>query len=232
MKKILEIPYDAIGTLIERPNRFLAIVDIENVGIQKVHVHDPGRLKEILYKGNQLLLRHVNKQNRKTQWDLIAGNVDNKWILIHSGYHRQIAEILIEKFKIFGDYDNLQAEVKYGHSRIDFVLEKKGNKRWIEVKGCTLSINNVALFPDAPTQRGTKHLQTLIELANKGEQADILILVFRPDSKCFLPNKDTDKKFTDTFYQALENNVNVHPIMLRYKDGTVYFEKEIPLCKD
>ena len=92
---VLEVSYDASGVFKERPNRFLGVVDIDQprkaAGVH-VHIHDPGRLKELLYKGNKVLLRHARTSNRKTDWDLIAAKYSDGWVLVNSSYHRAGAE--------------------------------------------------------------------------------------------------------------------------------------------
>ncbi len=231
MNELIQIQIDTEGTLISRPNRFLAYVKLNNGSEVAAHVHDPGRLEEILYAGNRVLLKRVNNRNRKTQWDMIAGDVENKWILIHSGYHRAIAQTIIEQYKPFGNFRSIQAEVTFGHSRIDFVLEQE-RQLWVEVKGCTLARNKIALFPDAPTKRGTKHLQTLIDIKKSGMNAAILILIFRPDAECFSPNKETDPKFAETFHDAITAGVNIVPIVLSYDGKFVRFLKYVALCED
>ena len=130
-------------------------MNIERDGIilkeQYVHVRDPGRLKELLYPGNKVLVKHKSGEKRKTQWEIIAA-WDNEWVLINSGYHRAISEAILNNPKIspFGELDGLKAEVTVGHSRLDFMLEKDEGQIALEIKGCTLEIDNIALFPDLP----------------------------------------------------------------------------------
>ena len=235
MKKISDISWDCQGILKSRPNRFLAIVDIEQDDIilkdQKVHVRDPGRLKELLYPGNKVLVKYRPGENRKTQWEIIAA-FDDDWILINSGYHRAISEAILKNPKIspFGKLDGIQAEVTVGHSRLDFVLEKDGCQIGVEVKGCTLQIGGDAMFPDAPTERGAKHVQTLIDIVEDGGKAAMMILVLRPNARCFRPNGDTDPKFADLFWKAREAGVEVFPVKLNYENGEILLHGIIPVC--
>jgi len=125
--EMFDIPFDAEAVMLERPNRFLAIVDIispVHSSGEKVHVRDPGRLEEILYPGNRLLLKRTTGKKRKTGWDLVAGKVGDEWILINSGYHRRIAEWVLEhpSHSPFGDVEHYRAEQKLGRSRIDFLV--------------------------------------------------------------------------------------------------------------
>jgi sugar fermentation stimulation protein A len=230
--QLLTLQYDVEAEFRARPNRFLGLVTFDDQETQ-THIHDPGRLKELLYPGNQVLLKRADNPNRKTRWDLIAAKKNNKWILVHSGYHRAIVENILKHPKLnpYGKLSEIKPEVPVGHSRLDFLLTKpNGTKIYAEVKGCTLTIAGTALFPDAPTERGTRHLKTLISLVKPRTQAAIIILVFRPDSKCFAPNIDTDKKFGETFKMALEHGITAHPIVLSYNGKHIMFEKTIPVC--
>jgi len=233
---LLEVPTDAEGVLLERPNRFLALVDINtdrgSLPSERVHVHDPGRLHELLYPGNRLLVRRVNSDKRSTAWDLIAARYANEWILVHSGLHRALAEHIIGDpvLSPFGPVTEVRPEVTVGRRRLDFrLIRPDGSVLWIEVKGCTLTEADVALFPDAPTVRGRKHLETLIGLAERGDSAAVMVLVFRPDARSFAPKADTDPAFAETFYRALDAGVQVAPIVLGYRDGTIMYLQRIPV---
>ena len=107
-----------------------------------------------------------------------------------------------------------------------------GKKIWVEVKGCTLAVDGVALFPDAPTKRGTRHLCHLMEAKEGGAESAILILVFRPDARCFAPNSETDPEFSKTFFSAIDAGVEVYPILFQYKDSIVHYLGKIPLYEN
>ena len=238
--EIIRIPYDTEAIFLKRLNRFLGTVRIvEQNGREKellVHIHDPGRLKELLYSGNAVLLKNAerNLNLRKTKFDLIAAAHDGKWVLVHSGYHREISTALLRKPQLspFGKLKGLKPEIPFGKSRIDYLLQlNDGSRMAVEVKGCTLAINGTALFPDAPTLRGKRHLNTLMEMIREGYRAGVLVLVFREDSRCFMPNEATDADFAETFERAIKTGVEVHPLLFSYKNGVVYYHKEIPLCE-
>ena len=233
---MLEVPVDAEGVLLERPNRFLALVDIETtegpLPGERVHVHDPGRLLELLYPGNRLLVRRASSEKRSTAWDVIAARYGEEWILVHSGLHRALAEQIIGDMILspFGPIAEVRPEVTVGHHRLDFRLVRPdGSVLWVEVKGCTLAEDGIALFPDAPTVRGRKHLETLMDLADRGDAAAVMILVFRPDARSFAPKVDTDPAFAETFYRALDAGVQAVPIVLGYRDGTIVHLRRIPV---
>ena len=232
---VLHIPTDTEATLIARPNRFLAIVEIDDNGIkrqEKAHVHDPGRLIDILYPGNRLLLRKASNPNRKTGWDVIAGRVGDEWVLINSAFHRQISQWVLENRVIdeLKDIDKIVPEQKFGDSRLDFLLEESGKKTWVEVKGCTLAVDNVSMFPDAPTTRGKRHVEELIRAVDEGNDAAIIILVLRSDAGCFTPNWKIDPDFTKTMMRAVEKGVMVFPLQFIFDNNNIYYQSEIPLC--
>lgn len=233
--EVLHIHTDTEGILIERPNRFLAIVEIKENGVkkqEKVHVHDPGRLIDVLYPGNRVLLRKASNPNRKTGWDMIAGMIDDNWVLINSAFHRRISEWVLENAIIdeLGDIDSIRPEQKFGDSRLDFLLEENGARIWIEVKGCTLAEGNRAAFPDAPTTRGKRHLEELIRAFDEGNKAAIIILVLRSEAECFTPNWKIDPDFSDTMQKAVEKGVMVFPLKFVFDNNSVYYLSRIPLC--
>jgi len=233
------------GVLIERSNRFLAICNLYDKGQiknEKVHVHDPGRLKELLYPGNKILVRRAPEgTKRKTKWDMIAARYDNKWIFINSAYHRKISEYILndESINPFGIPGKIIPEVSFGHSRIDFVIryEDDGNNDTyssnrdiaIEVKGCTLAINGKALFPDAPTSRGARHIDTLLNIKNNGMRAGIMMLVFR-DAECFLPFEKRDPIFAEKFYKGIKEGIEIHALQLEFDGLSITYRREIPVC--
>ena len=232
-KEIYEIEINETGKFLERPNRFICEAELSDGKIVTAHVHDSGRIKELLYKGNSVLLRKAkDTSKRKTEWDLISAKAeDGEDILLNSSFHRYISENILRDFEIspFGEVDLVKAEVKNGHSRLDYMLEKDNKKIWVEVKGVSLSVNKRAIFPDAPSERATKHLNTLMEIKKNGERACVLPLVFR-DSDSFIPNYETDKLFFETFYKALENGVEVYPIQLKLKNGEIFYtDKKISI---
>lgn len=220
------------GQFVDRPNRYLSEVDVEGAQVM-VHVHDPGRLKELLYKGNDCLIKYAAGPKRKTDWDMIAASVDEKYVLIHSGYHRYIAQAILENHEIspFGKLTEIKPEVKFGHSRIDFKLKNTlGEVIWVEIKGCSLAEAGVAKFPDAPTIRGTKHLEALISIKEGGERASVFILVLG-DAEIFEPNGVTDPVFYDTFYKAMNSGVEIYPLMVELdpESGIIRFVKTLAI---
>ncbi len=230
------IDWDMEATFVSRPNRFLALVKIpgEKMAVE-AHVHDPGRLKEILYEGNKLLVRKARSTDRKTRWDVIAGRVENNWILINSSFHRKISQDLLMDSSLnpFGDHSSLKPEVMVGNSRLDYlIIDKNGMELYVEVKGCSLTIDGRATFPDAPTIRGKRHLEELIDIRKRGVRSGILILVLGPPAKCFTPNFDTDPEFSRTFLEALRCGVEVHTIRFEISNKKLMYQGPIPVCPE
>jgi len=223
------------GIFKTRPNRYIAEVMIDGK-IEVVHVHDPGRLKELLYEDNKCLVRYAASEKRKTDWDMIAAEKEGEYVLIHSGYHRYIAEALLSspEWTPFDAVYPYKAEVKVGQSRLDFCLYKTESERiWLEVKGCSLSVEGVAQFPDAPTVRGRRHLEELISLKASGDRAAVLMIILS-DANAFEPKKDTDPKFYETFYRAMRHGVEVYPIRVAIdvEKQAVVYEDPIPIVKE
>ncbi|ATU09239.1 DNA/RNA nuclease SfsA [Methanohalophilus portucalensis] len=228
-KQVMHIGWDAEAVFISRPNRFVAIVDIPSSGIQnvEVHVHDPGRLVDLLYRENRLLLKKATNPHRKTKWDLIAAKKDDGWVLVNSAYHRKIAEWVLSDPDIspLGQVDSILPEQKLGESRLDFLVFKGDKRIWVEIKGCTLVRDEVALFPDAPTTRGKRHLDELTLAKRNRDHAAVLFLVFRPDAKYFSPNRLMDPGFYGAYQKAREAGVDFYPLLFTFREGIIYFYK-------
>ncbi len=215
---------------LKRLNKFLGFANLRGSTI-KVHIHDPGRLNKLLYEGNEILIKHVMKPYRKTMYDIVAARWNNSHMLVHSGYHGKIAKRIIKSNKLpINLCGEIRNEVLCKNSRIDFLVKRDDGKNiWIEVKGCTLIEDGVALFPDAPTRRGLKHVKELVEIVKEGDIGVLLILIFSK-AKCFSPNARIDPDFSDAFWKALNYGVKVLPVTLHLKGTHIYFEGLIPLC--
>ncbi len=231
MKKIYEVPWDTEAKFIDRPNRFVANVRLEDGREEVVHVHDSGRLQELLFPENNVKIRRAENPNRKTKWDMISAEAsDGEDILINSAHHRYISQNLLTDPEVspFGEVDSLKAEVKYGKSRIDYLLEKDGDKIWVEIKGVSLSKDRVAAFPDAPSVRAVKHLNELIELKEAGNRAAVVLLILR-SSDYFRPKWETDPKFSDAFYEAIERGVEVYPLQFELVGKDIIYKGLLPI---
>ena len=225
-KVIFQISGNAVGRFLSRDNRFLATVELNGERV-KAHVHDPGRLGELLFPGNEVLLKRYDTSKRRTSWEIIASKMGKMWILTNSKFHSRIAErILKSDLSPFGCLPDVVSEMRYGKSRLDFYSSSRN--LWIEVKGCTLLKGAVALFPDAPTSRGRRHVEDLIKLKGEGKRGAIIFLVFVP-ARFFSPNYETDPKFSESLVNAYHAGVEIHAIRLNYDGSKITYEGEIPI---
>jgi sugar fermentation stimulation protein A len=125
--------------------------------------------------------------------------------------------------------DSILPEQKLGDSRLDFLVLKIDKRIWVEVKGCTFVRDDVALFPDAPTTRGKRHLDELTPAKKNGDNAAVLFLVFRPDAKYFSPNRLMDPQFYGAYQKAREAGVDFYPLLFTFRQRNIYFNMILPL---
>lgn len=204
--------YDNIthAIFLNRPNRFIAEVDIDGHN-ETVHVKNTGRCRELLIHGCEVWLTAPGTPGRKTKYDLIAVRKGSGTIFnIDSQAPNKVVREWLDK----QDFDRIVPEYTYGDSRIDFYMERKSGgmepeKYLMEVKGCTLEIDGIGYFPDAPTERGVKHLKELIKAKSAGYRA-ILAFVIQMDGVTEVrPNIDTHPEFAEIFYKAKATGVEV-----------------------
>lgn len=194
------------GEFVERPNRFIAICEI-NGKKEICHVKNTGRCRELLRNGVTVYLEKSSNPNRKTQYDLVSVQKNDKLINMDS----QIPNyVVVESLnKIFDDVVFIKQEYKYGNSRFDIYVETQIEKIFVEVKGVTLEDDGVARFPDAPTERGIKHLKELQKAFREGYRACVVFLVQMENVKYFEPNYKTHPEFANELKNAYENGVEI-----------------------
>ena len=197
---------------IERPNRFVAIVELDGCK-ETVHVKNTGRCKELLPAGTTVYLSKSDNPSRKTAFDLVAveKEADQGALLINmdSQIPNDVAEEWLKKGKLFTKKAIIKREVKCGNSRFDFYIEDGDRKAFLEVKGCTLEDHGHAKFPDAPTERGVKHIEELIDCVKDGYEAYILFVIQMKGVKDFGPNDGTHKAFGDALRKAAAAGVRI-----------------------
>ena len=195
------------GKFLARPNRFIAHVEIDG-NTEIVHVKNTGRCRELLPVGAQVWCHRSDNPNRKTKYDLITVRKGDRLINMDSQAPNIAAGEWLRGGGL-GDVENLRAEVKHGDSRFDFAFETDGKSCFLEVKGVTLENDGVCAFPDAPTERGTKHLKGLTQLAQEGCGAYVLFVIQMPDVKYIRPHDETDPEFGRALREAAANGVQV-----------------------
>ena len=195
------------GNFLSRPNRFIAHVEI-NGNEEVVHVKNTGRCRELLQPGAEVWCQESTNPNRKTKFDLITVRKGDRLINMDSQAPNIAAGEWLRNGGL-GEISNLKAESFHEDSRFDFSFEKDGRQCFLEVKGVTLENDGVCAFPDAPTERGVKHLKGLTRLAREGYGAYVLFVIQMPDMKYLHPNDKTDPAFATALREAAENGVQI-----------------------
>lgn len=211
------------GSFIDRPNRFVAHVTIDGVNAnapETVHVKNTGRCRELLLPGVAILLEESDNPNRKTKYDLVSVWKENLgWVNIDSQTPNKVAAEWLQA----QGYSCIKPEYKYGNSRIDFYMEKDGEKYLMEVKGCTLEIDGIGYFPDAPTERGVKHLKELAKAAEEGYHAAAAFVIQMNGIKEVRPNMDTHPAFGQALEEAKAAGVEIIMICCEITENEVRF---------
>ena len=221
-----------------RPNRFLAEVEIIQIKkIVNAHVPDPGRLKELLIPSAKVILKKSKNPNRKTQYSLVGVKTNSTWVNINSQVSNRLFQKEVSVLPRFKKFVIVKSEYKFQNSRIDFLMENQEDpnnpkKTLIEVKSSTLVKDRVAMFPDAPTSRGAKHVSELKESLSLGYDAFVVFLIKRNDAKEFRPFKEMDPKFYSVLQSAMKAGVKLSAVLCKYDPIEKYelkIHKEIPI---
>lgn len=201
--------YDHIreGRFLSRPNRFIAHVEVDGK-VEVCHVKNTGRCRELLIPGTTVWIDESDNPNRKTRFDLIA--VDRGGMMVNmdsQAPNRLFAEWAKEGH--LGTLDEIKAECRFGESRFDFRLRQGEQLTYVEVKGCTLEVAGEALFPDAPTERGVRHIRELMAAKAAGHRAILFIVIQMKGAKVFRPNRVTHPAFADALQEAQAAGVEI-----------------------
>lgn len=199
------------GIFQERPNRFLARVKVED-RILPSFVPNPGRMHELLTPGAEVILREVLKENRKTNYDLIGVFHNGEMVSVDSRVPNKLVLEALKNRDIeeLSEYNIIKPEYRYGHTRFDFFLANEREQCLLEVKSCTLVKDGVAMFPDAETERGRRHVRDLVKAKKEGYRACVLFIVQRTDAHVFAPNDETDPEFGKVLRGAAVDGVEVY----------------------
>ena len=202
--------YDNVttGTFLSRPNRFIAFCEIGGE-VCRCHVKNTGRCRELLVKGAKVFLSVSDNPSRSTKYDVIAVMKGERLINMDSQIPNDVAEEGLRHIPMFSDVRNIRREFTYGDSRIDIFAEDDSRKYLIEVKGVTLEDNGTVRFPDAPTERGVKHIRELIRSKEDGYTPCLLFIIQMDGIDHFEPNRATDPAFADALAEAKENGVTI-----------------------
>lgn len=215
------------GRFLARPNRFIAHVDMD--GVETVcHVKNTGRCRELLTPNARVYLEKGSNSNRKTAWDLIA--VEKGAMLVNMD--AQAPNRVFAEFARSFDPQAIEvrSEYRFGQSRLDFCLQHAdGTLHFVEVKGVTLEREGHALFPDAPTERGVKHIRELIEAVRQGHRATVFFVVQMAEVTDFAPNDETHPAFGAALREAQAAGVTVAAYTCRVTPESLTIDREIPV---
>ncbi|MCL1913113.1 MAG: DNA/RNA nuclease SfsA [Eubacteriaceae bacterium] len=193
---------------IDRPNRFIANIEIRGKP-EICHVKNTGRCKELLISGAKIYVQESGSKTRKTKYDLISVEKNGKLVNIDSQAPNKVFAEWIRQGNLFCKEAVIKTEAKHASSRFDFYIEDKGNKSFIETKGATLEKDGIAMFPDAPTLRGVKHIQDLVGAVNEGYLAYMVFIIQMEPVFRFTPNKETHPEFADALRAAKNAGVEI-----------------------
>ena len=189
------------ATFLSRPNRFIAHVDIDGK-TEIAHVKNTGRCKELLVPGATVYLALSDNSERKTKYDLVSVQKGKRLINMDSQAPNRVFYEYLELGRYISGVTKIKPEAKFGNSRFDFYVETESRKIFIEVKGVTLEESGVVLFPDAPTERGVKHLNELVRCLHEGYEAQVVFVIQMDDVRYFTPNDKTHPEFGKALRKA------------------------------
>lgn len=220
-----------VAKFIERPNRFIAYCEVAGQ-VEKVHVKNTGRCRELLVPSATVYLEESNNPNRKTKYSLIAVQKGDLLINMDSQAPNSVAEEalqlgMVQLEGLEGGLTKIKREVTYGDSRFDFYLEAGMQKAFMEVKGVTLEEDGIVRFPDAPTERGVKHVEELIKAKKAGYEAYILFVVQMEKAQYFTPHEVRHLAFANALREAARQGVKILAYTCKVTPDTL--QLQVPL---
>ena len=219
------------GRFIERPNRFIAYVDIDGKR-EKVHVKNTGRCRELLQPSAQVFLSYSDSETRSTAYDLVAVKKGDRMVNMDSQAPNVAVKEWLkvgEKHPVFGEITYVKPEKTYENSRFDFYVECGKRKIFIEVKGVTLENEGEVRFPDAPSERAVKHVEELIKARQDGYEVYVMFVIQMKDVKYFMPNDKTDPKFAQSLWEARKRGVKVLAYDCEVTENTMEIGEPVPV---
>ena len=224
----MEYGRTVVGRFLSRLNRFIAHVEIGGVETV-VHVKNTGRCKELLVPGATVVLEKSVNPLRKTPYDLIAVYKGQMLINMDSQAPNKVFGEWAASSGFFGVPTLIKPESRFGSSRFDFYIETEGRKIFVEVKGVTLEHEGVVLFPDAPTQRGARHLRELAEAVREGYEAYVFFVIQMENCRYFTPNDATDPAFASALRSAAAQGVYVKCLNCKVTENTLTAGEFVPV---
>lgn len=218
------------GVFLSRPNRFIAHVEAP-WGLEVCHVKNTGRCRELLTRGARVYLAESANPARKTRYDLVAVEKEsgggNLLINMDSQAPNKVAAEYMDR--LLPGLSLLRPEAPFGNSRFDFYAEAAGERWYVEVKGVTLERDGTALFPDAPTMRGAKHLRELCACIEEGYRACALFVVQMAGPRLFTPNWETDPDFANALWEAADRGVRIEAVDCEVTQRSLHIKGKLPI---
>lgn len=196
------------AVFVDRPNRFIAHVEL-NGKIEVCHVKNTGRCRELLIPGCRVYVQHQPSPTRKTAYDLIAVEKGERLLNMDANAPNRVFNEYVRAGRFLRGWSVIRPETTHGDSRFDFYLESPGHRLFAEVKGVTLEDDGVMRFPDAPTERGVKHLEGLARCVQEGYEAWAVFVIQTEDVRWMEPNRRTHPAFADALRQAAQAGVHL-----------------------
>ncbi len=220
------------GQFVARPNRFIAEVSVEINGLKenvKAHVPNTGRMQELLVPGAAVRMAYAPSSKRKTDYTLLSVRYKGIWVCVYAVMANALAYTYLQSFPNIKD---LKREVRYKNSRFDLAFSQDGEKCLYEVKSANLVVDGCAMFPDAPTERGAKHLEELMEALDDHYRTGVFFVIQREDAVFFMPNKKTDPRFAALLKRCQIKGVEIRALRCRVDETEIIIEEEIPVILD
>lgn len=213
---------------VDRPNRFIANVSVDG-HIEKAHVKNTGRCRELLIPGTDVFLQVHDDPKRKTKYSLITVKKENKLVNMDSQVPNALAAEFIENGGLLPIPVEIRREKTFGDSRFDIFAKSGSREMFIEVKGVTLEEDGIARFPDAPTQRGIKHVKGLMEAVKEGYEAALIFIIQMKGIHHFEPNIKAQPEFAEVLKAAEAAGVHIMALDCRVTEDTISVDEEIPV---
>jgi sugar fermentation stimulation protein A len=215
---------------LRRENRFACLVELEG-SKERVYLPNSGRLNSLLFPGQAVFLAERSSPSRRTRYDLVMTILNRKLVSVDARVPGELVyQALCQRgLPQFGDYSSIQREVAFGGSRLDFLLSNHLPQCFLEVKSVTLVQRGKALFPDAPTLRGRRHLKSLTWAKKEGYEAAIVFVIQREDAASFSPNDAVDAEFGHTLRAAQLQGVDVYAYRCKVSPGEIELAEQVPI---
>ena len=218
------------ANFLKRENRFTCLVELQG-NEESVYLPNSGRLDSILFPGQRVFLAKKESSSRRTKYDMVMTSSNGTLVSVDARVPRELVYQALYKRALpqFSGYSSIRREVAFGRSRLDFLLSRDSARCFLEVKSVTLVHENRAAFPDAPTLRGRRHLESLIHAKKEGYEAAILFVIQREDADCFLPNDKVDHDFGQALRAAQLQGVAVYAYRCKVGPKEIELGDQLPV---